>query len=380
MKWARIQFRLEMQERPNWLSDSGTYQLTGTEPRGSEVFVVKRGGPTFEIRLVPWWGPPIEFANLVVKDLSSTFRETTDLAIVWSSPTYTVYFDSERFASAVDKRLAAAAEIALPFEVYKKVEGTAMERLLRRPPEMCDAWELTEFPRHITTEFGIQEGLSEFAFLHTASNLTQKAREQVYAWEYANCIDKIYQQANDGQFRHVALLVPKEDRGIDCYLRLLVMGSTPKLAAIPLQICQVPFSPGGMVDDRLPVGWKTRKLSPDEIGEDPEQLILSIVRKAKQKAGPNGLETLLCVLTPTSPAPVNVMKLRDVFENNGPWPYSKIVCLHTSHDLTIAFTANCSPPHRHFIIERREDTVNTFVGRTKLEIDSASHGEGTIVF
>jgi hypothetical protein len=366
MKWGKLSDQLFMSNYPDWLNDQRSYSHRASEPRGSRIHVVKRPGPVFDVSIKPWWGPKITFDGVRCPSLEGTYREATELVLTWECPSYQLAFDGEVVASKVDSHLAKAAELGLPYSIYEEIEGKKGEYLVRRPPEPCDAWEFSEFPRHLMMEYGIREGTSEIAFNCTPSNATQRAREQLIAWSYASCIAK----ATSSDPRHIALLIPKEDRGVDVYLRLLKVGANPTLAIIPLQICEVPLHGEGPYDERVPETIRNATLHKFTPEMSVEDLVSSIVARSKQKRRSGVDDTLLVKVWATSPIPGEMMLDRDAFEAKGDWPFTKIVMVGNCPDGNeFAYTAYCKPPCQHFFIGTNKGEFGTWVGRSASEIE-----------
>ena len=189
---------------------------------------------------------------------------------------------------------------------------------------------LSEFPRYIATKYNLRpEKDVELKFFYESSNLTQKGREQFHVWHYAQFMSMLIEKTYRGNM-HIAILTPIEDRGVDCYIRLFDVDSR-RIIGIPIQVIEIRFAQKGKKDPRLPVDVHDTSLSGKNVDKEPENVIMTTVENAKFKAGPSGQETLLCALLPTARTPLNVMKLRDLFENRGEWPYSQIVFTHTEN-------------------------------------------------
>lgn len=368
MRTARIKYLLTKPEAPHWFSDDHSYQFCGTHQFGlkqSTFDITKRPGPRFDIAVNPWWGPTITFLNVEPPPAIDSQSTTVDVWVIWDSPTYSVLFDGTIAVQKQDQQLAAAANLALPYETYESIKGSKFEYQLKKPPEPCTALEYSEVPRYVTEKYRISQGDgTETRFLNEGNNLTQQGRELFHVWLYAFAIDSIKKKSLETSDYHVAILVPDVDRGIDCYIRI-VEPKTGKLAAIPVQVSEV-------------------RVGTDNL-RDAVAAITDSVAKSKFKPKPNEHATLLCALLGTDGIQgvrfnvglgPDVSTLRDLFEERGDWPYARIII---SANGGLIFTTYCQPPHDHFVLVKGADSeYQCYVGRTLEEMNSTAGQSGSV--
>ncbi len=234
-----------------------------------------------------------------------------------------------------------AKRLAIPLDIVKMLPQKTLY-LIEKTPEIIEKyWELAIFIKYIREKYELtKENFSSFIF--SSKNITQKDRELLVVWFFARFIAGLH-----GQTLHFSLALPKQDKGIDCYIRIIDF-KNKKLAALPIQVCDVPI--------------QTAILRKSKI----EEIIFSTSLKAKSKPiDCKGSILLLHLLGSGENGVVTIdrFKLRDLFEKQK-WPYRKIIFQIDTQLRNEFITLYCENKNEYFRGVRENKKSKIILGRT----------------
>lgn len=238
--------------------------------------------------------------------------------------------------------ISEANRLAIPPEIYVKLPPEALYMIDKKTPEtMIQYWELTDFIKYLIHKHGLTKETFR-SFIFTTTGATQKDRELLVAWFFAKFISGLHNEK-----LHYALVLPKEDRGIECYIRIIDFDNQD-LTGLPIQICDIPINSNSLDESKI------------------EEMIFSASAKAKSKPTDcTDAILLLHVLGRGKEKTVDIdrFKMRDLFEKQD-WSYRKIILQIDSEVRNEFCTVYCDNREEHFrgVRENRKSTI--IIGRT----------------
>jgi len=302
------------------------------------------GGGLAHMRLQPWWGPELDFGLVDLQKFGVSRDKPINFRLVWSTPAHQLFANGELIARVAADELARAAELGLPYRLYKSL--APKERYcIRKAPETGDCWELDEWPNYFRTKYNITGGDVGEDFVRSPSNRTQKAREEEATFELGRALQRVIPDD-----MHIAILTPEVDRGVDCYLRIVDV-PTHRVTGIPIQVCEV-------------------RLEGEGSSSETAAKVCSAVAAAKQRPLPSHDGLLLCkvIVAKGSALLFDPFVTREHFDR-GAWPYEHVVLTVSAG--AIVCTAWRRPPGQYFLFREENGVkVTAWLGRTREEIDN----------
>lgn len=109
--------------------------------------------------------------------------------------------------------LKLAIKLSIPYEIIKTLTKKELYILGKKAPdEIVKYWDLKSFPIYLIKKYN----LTPSEAIIPSTNATQKDIELFLSWKLMRFISKF-----DSGNVHYALMLPKHDRGIECYIRCL---------------------------------------------------------------------------------------------------------------------------------------------------------------
>lgn len=238
--------------------------------------------------------------------------------------------------------ITKAKRLAIPIEIIKNLPPQALYIIDKKTPEaIAKYWELTDFIKYLLKKYRLtKENYRSFIF--SSKNITQKDRELLVAWFLARFIEGIHNKK-----LHYALALPKEDRGIDCYIRIIDFDNE-NLTALPIQVCDIPMKSDLLEESKI------------------EEIIFSGFTRAKSKPiDCSDAILLLHLLGRGEEIIINIdrFKIRDLFEKQKPL-YRKIILQIDSQARNEFCTLFCESKDEHFRGIRENIKSKIIIGRT----------------
>lgn len=238
--------------------------------------------------------------------------------------------------------ISEAKRLAIPPELYLKLPSKALYVIDKKTPEaMMQYWELNDFIKYLIEKYGLTKETFRSFIFNTARN-TQKDRELLVAWFFTEFISGL-----DNKKRHYVLALPKKDRGIDCYIRIIDFDAQ-NVIGLPIQVCDLPLDSNSLDESKI------------------EEIILLASAKAKAKpADCTDAILLLHVLGRGEGQTVNIdrFKMRELFEKQN-WSYRKIILQIDSEAINDFCTVYCDNNEEHFRGIRENRKSRIILGRT----------------
>ena len=238
--------------------------------------------------------------------------------------------------------IVEAKRSAIPPDIYGKLPPQALYVIHRKAPEpIAEYWKLTDFIKHLIYKYELTKDNFR-SFIFSTKRTTQKDRELLVAWFFAKFISGLHK----GEL-HYALALPEEDRGIDCYIRILNFDNQ-HITGLPIQVCDIPIH------------------STSLDGSEIEEIILTASIKAKSKPT-DCIDAILLLhaLGRGEETIVNVdrFRMRDLFERQE-WPYRKVILQIDSEARNEFCTVYCENRDEHFRGVRENQRSTIIMGRT----------------
>lgn len=240
------------------------------------------------------------------------------------------------------KDINLAKKLAIPLPIFKKLSKKDLYILEKNVPDEIEHYfDLKTFPLYLINKYKLKPDSA----LIPAINTTQKDIELFLTWKLTKFLSKL-----DKSNAHFALMLPKHDRGIECYIRCLDIENN-FLVGIPIQICEIVF---------------TKELINNG---NYEKIIFDLAVKAKSKPVDCNGTILLMNLNKDEGFQIDTTldqyKLRDLFETIN-WSYRKIIILSSSKEVGDYFvTVYSDDPKEHFIGREVNGECKILIGRTK---------------
>ncbi len=238
-----------------------------------------------------------------------------------------------------------ADRLAIPPSVFKRLSKKELYILDKNAPDQIEKyWDLEAFPKYLIKKYNLTR---ESAIIRS-SNATQKDLELFLAWKLALFMSRV--SADD---THLALALPKHDRGVECYIRCLDIDKEI-LAAIAIQICDIVIDPGSL-------GCKGHA-----------ETVFDLAAKAKAKPVDCSDAILLMHLKGYGSNGVDItidrFLLRDMFDAVK-WSYRKIIFVSSSKEHVDTYiTLYSDRDSEHFIGSyQKYRKIKMLVGRTRLD-------------
>jgi len=238
--------------------------------------------------------------------------------------------------------IVEAKRSAIPPDIYGNLPPKALYVIHKKAPEpIAEYWELTDFIKYLIHKYRLTKDTFR-SFIFSTMRATQKDRELLVAWFFAKFMSGLHK----GEL-HYALALPKEDRGIDCYIRILDLDNQ-HITGLPIQVCDIPIHSASLARSEI------------------EEIILTASTKAKSKPTDcTDAILLLHVLGRGEETIVNVdrFRMRDLFEGQK-WPYRKVILQIDSEPRNEFCTAYCENRDEYFRGVRENKRSTIIMGRT----------------
>jgi len=240
------------------------------------------------------------------------------------------------------KDINLSKKLAIPLKIFDRLSKKDLYILEKKVPDEIEQYfDLKTFPLYLINKYNLKPGSA----LIPSTNTTQKDIELFLTWKLAKFLSKL-----DKSNTHFALMLPKHDRGIECYIRCLDI-ENDFLIGIPVQICEIVF---------------TKKIITNN---NYEKIVFDLAVKAKSKPVDCNGAILLMNLNSDGNVKINTnldrYLLRDLFETVN-WSYRKIIILSSSKELGDHYvTVYSDDPKEHFIGKEMNGKCGILMGRTK---------------
>lgn len=238
--------------------------------------------------------------------------------------------------------ISKARKLAIPPEHYADLSKKDLYMLDQKFPEpIAQYWELKDFIIYLIGEYNLTRDTFR-SFIFNNDGATQKDRELLVAWFFAKYISGLDKTG------HYALALPKEDRGIDCYIRILNFKSQDKYC-LPIQVSDI-------------------KLDSNTIDESNAEEVISVAA-AKAKSKPMDCTETLLLLHILGQGDVEKLisldpiKLRELFGNHE-WVYRKIIIQQDSEENAEFCTVYSDGDEEHFRGTRKNGKSTIMPGNT----------------
>jgi len=242
------------------------------------------------------------------------------------------------------KDINLSKKLAIPLKIFDRLSKKDLYILEKKVPDEIEQYfDLKTFPLYLINKYNLKPGSA----LIPSTNTTQKDIELFLTWKLAKFLSKL-----DKRNTHFALMLPKHDRGIECYIRCLDI-ENDFLVGIPVQICEIVFSKKLITNNNY------------------EKIVFDLAVKAKSKPVDCNGAILLMNLNSDGNVQINTnldrYLLRDLFETVN-WPYRKIIILSSSKELGdhyVTVYSDDPDPKEHFIGKEVNGKCGILMGRTK---------------
>lgn len=243
-----------------------------------------------------------------------------------------------------------AEQLKIPVVLYSEIaKSPRLLYMLRKPMEGFTVLTLQEAKQYLNKKYGLCRA-SEKVFLKHSNRATQQGREIAYTYLYAQLVSQLFRAIESENLVHsnISLAIPKEDRGIDSYLRIVRPND---LIAIPIQICEI----------------KNQAFSNTEEAID---YFYTTIRNAKLKPF-SEQSNLLCVVSSDYEIATSVGQIRGQFEESGDqWGYDKILFMNVYSVGMIVYTVwlRNAGGESHFLLKQINGNFEYFGEKGNISI------------